>query len=355
MNKLTKVGLTALAGSLASVVGANAGSISVSGGSDITWVSKTGSASAGALTSTGNPIGWKNNLTFSGSGELDNGFSWTATAYNSDAQALTSSNISFDMGSLGSLLVDNGAGGAGLDALDDKMPTAWEETHGTGSDSGLVTVTGVHGSASLTWSSPADMLPAGSVIRLGYTPRSDGGGLQADLGTSGATDSGNVDSEWDITLTSSPAEGLSVFAGYATAETKGNSGATPNASEDREEGTYGATFSVGAITAGYQQSYVSNSTGGTASVGFYDNVNWGIAFNVNDNLSISYGEYESEERDISAGSGVSAGQTLKLESLQLAYNMGGATIKIADTSTSDNKYTADVKTDTTTVALALAF
>ena len=136
MNKLTKVGLTALAGSLAAVAGANAGSLSVSGGSDITWMSKTGNSTSAADAMTGNPVGWKNNLTFTGSGELDNGISWTANAYNSDAQALTSSNISFDLGGMGALLVDNGAGGAGLDALDDKMPTAWEETHGAGLDSG---------------------------------------------------------------------------------------------------------------------------------------------------------------------------------------------------------------------------
>ena len=108
MNKLTKVGLTALAGSLAAVAGANAGSLSVSGGSDITWLSKTGNTTSAGDAMTGNPIGWKNNLTFSGSGELDNGISWTANAYNSDAQALTSSNITFDMGGMGKLLVDNG-------------------------------------------------------------------------------------------------------------------------------------------------------------------------------------------------------------------------------------------------------
>ena len=140
MNKLTKVGLTALAGSLAAVAGANAGSLTVSGGSDITWLSKTGNTTSSTDANTGNPIGWKNNITFGASGELDNGISWSANAYNSDAQALTSSNITFDLGGMGSLLIDNGAGGAGLDALDDKMPTAWEETHGTGINSGAVTV-----------------------------------------------------------------------------------------------------------------------------------------------------------------------------------------------------------------------
>ena len=47
MNKITKIGLTALAGSLASVAGANAGAISVGGGADITWVNHDATAASG--------------------------------------------------------------------------------------------------------------------------------------------------------------------------------------------------------------------------------------------------------------------------------------------------------------------
>ena len=350
MNKINKIGLTALAGSLASIVGANAGALSIAGGSDITWMSKDSNTTAN-LGETGNPIGWKNNMTITGAGELDNGVSWTANAYNSDAQALTSSNISFDMGSLGSLLLDNGAGGAGLDALDDKAPTAWEETHGTGSDSGVVTVTGVHGSASLTYTTPADALPYGTKIRIGYTPRADGGGLQADLGTSGTVNNSARGDEHDITIEMSPTDMVTVYAGYAAGETNGNMGSGTSGSGDLEEGTYGITISAGAVTAGMQQSYISQSNGGTSTVEHYDNTNWGVAFNVNDQLSISYAEYESEE----VLSGTSGGQTLELDSFQIAYNMGGATVKFADTSTKDNKYAAGAETDVTTVALALAF
>ena len=355
MNKIYKIGLTALAGSLASIVGANAGALSIAGGSDITWISKDSNTTAN-LGETGNPIGWKNNITFTGAGELDNGISWTANAYNSDAQALTSSNISFDLGGMGSLLIDNGAGGAGLDALDDKAPTAWEETHGTGSDSGVVTVTGVHGSASLTYTTPADALPMGTKVRIGYTPRSDGGGLQADLGTSGGATGNGAGDEMDITIEVNPSDMVSVYAGYAAKETNGKQSGNADGTGDVEEGTYGVTITAGAITAGIQQSYISNTNGGTASVGYYDNVNWGVAFNVNDQLSISYAEYESSEENLgSVGATVHSGQTLEIDSLQIAYNMGGATLKIADTSTSDNKYTAGSETDVMTVAVALAF
>ena len=67
MNKVTKLGVSALCGSLAAISAANAGDLSVTGGVDMSWISLDD-------TTTGNPIGMGSNLTFSGSGELDNGW-----------------------------------------------------------------------------------------------------------------------------------------------------------------------------------------------------------------------------------------------------------------------------------------
>ena len=66
MNKLTKIGVSALCGSLASVSAAQAGALSVTGGATATWVSNEG-------TANGNPIGLSSGIAFAGSGELDNG------------------------------------------------------------------------------------------------------------------------------------------------------------------------------------------------------------------------------------------------------------------------------------------
>ncbi len=67
MNKLTKIGASALCGSLAAISAANAGDLTVSGGADMTWVSQEKAV-------VGQPIGLGSNYTFSGSGELDNGW-----------------------------------------------------------------------------------------------------------------------------------------------------------------------------------------------------------------------------------------------------------------------------------------
>jgi len=340
MNKLNKIGLTALAGSLATIAGAHAGSLTVSGGSNITYQTESG-ANIGTGSDTGNPLGWQNNLTFGAAGELDNGITWTANAYNSDAQALTSSNISFDLGGMGSLLVDNGAGGAGLDALDGKLPTAYEEGWDVGSTQGYDTITGSHGSASLTWSSPADVLPLGTKIRVAYSPKRDAGGLQADKGSS-TNASSIAESSHDVTVQMSPVDGLSIYAGYAEV---GQTGVN-----DIEEGTYGVNYAMGPVEVGYQKTYESLDKGVTTTVNYYENTSWAVAFNVNDNLSVSYSDYESDEN-----LGATGGQTMDIDSLQVAYNMGGATIVLAETDTDGVFYNSAATSSNTLISVKLAF
>ena len=67
MNKLTKVGCSALCGSLAAISAANAGDLTATGGAALPFMSKGGQLN-------GNPIGMASAVTFKGSGELDNGW-----------------------------------------------------------------------------------------------------------------------------------------------------------------------------------------------------------------------------------------------------------------------------------------
>ena len=55
MNKLTKVGFSALCGSLAAISTANAGDLTATGGIDLTWVSS-------GEDTTGNPVGMGSNI-----------------------------------------------------------------------------------------------------------------------------------------------------------------------------------------------------------------------------------------------------------------------------------------------------
>ena len=102
MNKLTKIGVSALCGSLASVA-ANAGTMEVLGGATATWSSTEG-------TNTGNPIGMNSGLTFKGTGELDNGTTFTLTITGADQMGYTSGSIAMVTPSMGSITIGHSVG-----------------------------------------------------------------------------------------------------------------------------------------------------------------------------------------------------------------------------------------------------
>ena len=117
MNKIAKIGLTALAGSLVAT-SAFAGSMSVSGSAKVSYQSKGASAA--------NPYSNSKGISFSGSGELDNGMT-VSTGYTMTDAAFSSSYVSLDMGDSGTLHFMNGTSKAGLNKYQDKMPTAGEQ------------------------------------------------------------------------------------------------------------------------------------------------------------------------------------------------------------------------------------
>ena len=109
MNKLTKIGVSALCGSLAAVSAANAGALTVKGGATATWSSNEGDV-------TGNPIGLSSGITMTGSGELDNGTTFALTLTQADQSAYSTGNLTITTPSLGAFRI--GQTGGGLDRLD---------------------------------------------------------------------------------------------------------------------------------------------------------------------------------------------------------------------------------------------
>ena len=120
MNNFKKLGLTALAGSLV-VSSAVAGEMSVAGGASI-GLKNTSKTASGKSWTMGNQ------LTFTGSGELDNGMT-VSTGYTMTNAAFSSTYVSLDMGDNGTLHFMNGASKAGLNKYKDVMPTAGEEVY----------------------------------------------------------------------------------------------------------------------------------------------------------------------------------------------------------------------------------
>jgi len=333
MNKLTKIGASALCGTLAAVSAANAGALTVKGGATATWTD----LSYGV---TGNPLGMATAMTFSGSGELDNGSAIAINIALDDKNTYSAADMSLDIAGIGKFTYDQG-GGTGIDRFDDKMPTAWEETSGTGVSTGLNTVAGVGGQTDIEWAVSSDMLPDGVSAYIAWSPKADGS-KNNDKANSGANASSVDGMGWDIAVSHTGlADGLEVFAGYGEISQGGV--------DDQTAKVIGATYAVGSFTVGYQHSTANLDSGGTD---YYENDAIGISFAVNDDLSISYGRHDSERAD----AGLS-GVELEAESIQMAYTMGGASIKIAETSVDNAEYATTTAKDRegTTIALSLAF
>jgi len=333
MNKLTKIGVSALCGSLAGIVSAQAGELTVSGGATATWTTLS-------QGTTGNPIGLSTGMTFAGSGELDNGTAVTLTLTHTDQSAYSGGNIKMVTPSMGTFQI--GHSGGGVDRWDDKMPTAWEETNGTGLSTGLNTVAGAGRGTNVEWALPADMMPDGLAAYIAWAPAS-GGAAASDKGVGGDT-AGNG-SAWDVALShSSLMDGLEVFAGYSSTE-------RPSQHDgDRTNKVIGATYAISGFTVGYQYSENNYNNVGDNVVSYYEYDAYAVSYSVNDDLSISWGVHKSTQKKTGGG-------TVELdgESIQLAYSMGGASIKFAETKADDAFYNTAKDHEATTVALTLAF
>ena len=349
MKKLTKIGASALAGSLVATA-ASAGSLSVGGTWEVTgeYTNGSGGTAMRALSNNGNPFGSKGNLSFSGSGETDWG---TASffMFTTDAQSGVSSHSqTLDMGDMGTIGFDQGTGAFGIGTIDDKMPTAYEEVWNGTTATTTDILDGNGGSAGVFGYKNTFM---DTLVNIEYAPS---------VGSGDATDGGNshVASVADGTslnfalTNSSLMDGLTVGVGYG--ETSYDRAAGDVANIDTESTTGFFTYSVGAVTVGYQQSYTSGSAStANTTIGANDVEMYGIAFNVNDALSISYQDYDNTYKK--RGSETGDGITQNISGVQAAYTMGGATLRISDVSVDNSGGTSGDSEDRTEISLLMAF
>ena len=336
MNKMTKLGVSALCGSLAAVASANAGDLSVSGGVDMSWITKDD-------RQTGNPIGIGSNYTLSGSGELDNGWSVALSIAMTNQAAYSNTNVTVGVPSVGDFRISHGVSGSGIDAMDDNTPNVWEEAYGTGLSTGINTVAGVSGSTNIQWK--PSMLPDGIAAAISWSPDASGS-KSNDKGSSGASTGQGAGYDVTLTLTEGVTgmAGLTLYGGISQVSSDGS----VNNDGDREEQTIGVKYAIGGLTAGYQWS--EEDLGQSAGEQQYENEGYGVTFAINDDLSIGYNNYESKQVN-------TTNVTAEVESMQIAYSMGGASIRVAEASSTNEDYntTSTFDNDATTISVSLAF
>ena len=290
MNNFKKIGLTALAGSLIATT-AMAGTLSVSGGAKVSHTTKGGTSDT---TATGNNWGMQKAMTFAGGGELDNGHSIALTHVMTAKGAQSSSLLTYDMGDAGKIMLTEGAGGLGIAGIDDMMPTAVEEIW-----DGLGGTKNGYVSQSSSGFEYTNTSVDGVKVELAY------GMSQAPSDDGGTAGTGSLRSSESIAIQYTGIEGANIFFGTGTV---GESATT-----DTDVDTMGATYSMGAATVGIQVSTVD-----TAAAAEEENTAYSISFAVNDDLSISYGESNTE---------VSGSVDQEIKGFSVGYSMGGLTLQ----------------------------
>jgi len=333
MNKFKKVALTALGASLAAT-SANAVDVSVSGGSEIGYATGSGNYDATAASAFGAGTG----VSFSASGELDNGWTVSTTHATSNAFALTSSNIKVDTGSLGAFRF-NRIGAAATNGNDDVLPTAWEEAN----DKAAHSVRGTRVADGVTSGSLSIILPTfefggGSVdLTLDYDPAANAGGGDpgAQIARSAGVGSGTA---VGAKIAYGP---VTLYAAHATEESTVSS-----AGADGQNSMVQVVADLGAISIGAGEWFANEENGGTD----YSTSGMSIAFNVNDDLSFSYGELEDTREAITT----TAALTTDIKSIQVAYSMGSMAVKAKRVET-DNPYQQTTQNTDETMGISVSF
>ena len=352
MTNLKKVGLTALAGSLAAV-SAQAGELSVSGGASITYVT-------GETANSAQSIGQASGFTLSGSGDLDNGWSVSHDIIFGSQGAYSSSSTTITMGSMGS--IGTGSATSINGAYDEAYPRAYEEaTDGDVSSSDAMNDMGSFaGTNSVYYKAPAlDIMGNSVALGVEYSPNS---GSNATAGSGQARTDATGDA-LGVGVTVTTEMGLTVGAYGAQMSDDRSTG-----KDDAFDGTWFANYSMGPVSIGYQTSYVDRGIEGAAvtsttdaktvgtSTGIFEGEAVSIAFNVNDDLSISYTDKEDTYDAQDNASTSIADVTMSTESLQVAYSMGSMSVKAYSTETSNPNFDGNAdKRTVTEIALGIAF
>jgi outer membrane protein OmpU len=283
MTNLRKIGLTALAGTLAATVNAQAGELTVGGTARIE-IQSNQVTTAGVETETDSFLN-NGTLTFSGSGELDNGFNVSYYQALADG-SLTSSNVVVDMGDMGTLSIADHGGVAGIDAVQDIVPNGGEQpwddigTHGGHEDGVAAPHTG---------------------DRIGYAINASGFTISAaaDAAPDGGTKSAAINASGLV-------EGLTIVAGIADAQS--------TATTSADVTTYGLSYTVGPISFGAQRTDVDEDTV-NADV---ERDAYGASFMVNENLSIGFGVSDVEYDDLANDE--------ESREIGVVYTSGGMTV-----------------------------
>lgn len=280
MNKLKKVGLTALATTLVAS-SAYAGEMSVSGSASLNY-------SGLSTNSSVNPWTMGDSVTFSGGGDLDNGMT-VGVSYELDGGNYDDYKLTLGLGDgLGTVTFSgNSVNAGGVDMVKDIVPTAYtavyENTNAV--DNGIAAGIGGRSTASM-WgykNSIGDL-----TVSLGYNAEN----------STAATDTAETSIGLQYTM-----DGITAVAGRF------------DDGDIAIHDTVGLKYTAGAITAAVQRTDINYDATGTND---QEAMHMGISLAVNENLSVSAGR-QKVEIDTAVDNEINTG-------VSASYTMGSITI-----------------------------
>jgi outer membrane protein OmpU len=299
MNNFKKIGLTALAASLVSV-SANAGEISVAGGASMNAGGYSGEGQDRGTTFT-----MGNQLTFSGSGELDNGLNVSVsfvidqgddTSDATGAAPFDSHSVTVTSESLGTLVL-RGEGGSSASAAISTTAAGnlWDNFDETTSSTGVVIGdllnTAGDGDDSFMYTSPE--LMDGLTAVASYQPQNTG-----------------FDSGTGFGVNYTGVEGLTL--NYADTDTVGTTALTGGDNKIMK-----ASYAYGSVTVAYSNS--DHDVGTTDGSGDTEMTSYALTYTVTDELSVTVATEESSN-------GAAGTTDAEIEAIKFAYTAGGMTL-----------------------------
>lgn len=288
MNKLKTIGLTAL-GTTLIASSAFAAELSVSGGASL-YFDDTNRGKA----AKGNSFYMGDSITFSGSGEMDNGMT-AGVKYEIDNGALDDHHMYISSDAIGTIRFDGHGGSSAFSAVDDVAPQAYEESWDIIAEGDDNVINGLADNNMFKWTSPS---VAGATLTMAYLDASDA-----------VTDVSY--SDYAIAFSPEMVEGLTL--GYAAADVEVVTGTK------HSESTMYAKYAYGPVTVGYQTSDQDKTAANTD----VSSVTYGISYAVSDNMSVAYHQATVDteaDTDDQEATGISVSYTMGSMTLKAAHN-----------------------------------
>ena len=294
MNKLMKVGLSALAGSLVAF-SASAAEFSVTGSASITYANPERGNDGDDMN--GNPYSMGNSLGFNASGETDGGLG-VAVYYELDDDVMDDYDMTIS-GDFGSIKFHGSGGSTAFGAVDDVTPNAYEEawdiidTDGTATSGSPTVIGGGSGANMFVYTSP-DF--GGATLKAAVVP---------------SRNAAAADTYTDFAIAISPeaVEGLTL--GYAI-----SNNTTTGGNKDSDKSNMYVKYAFSGFTVGAQAVDLDHDTASSSQ----ESVAYGVTYAVNDDFSIGYSYHELE---FDSGASLSDQESTGISA---SYTMGGMTL-----------------------------